>query len=79
MNKIVYTAGPEGHRNTGLPTAMAAPYGESVRSFENRRRVSDGKHQLAKATLRAEYQRKAAAVGLTLAAYCARFHIKLFD
>lgn len=71
-NPIVYVA--DGTRR--------APYvdrEESMPRFMNRRRVSDGKHQLAKAKLRAEYQRKAAAVGLSLDAYCARFHIKLFD
>ena len=52
---------------------------ESMPHFMNRRRVSDGKHQLAKAALRAEYQRKAAAVGLSLDAYCVRFNIKLWD
>ncbi len=76
-NPIVYVA--DGTRRTGLHPAITAPYGESVHSFENRRRVSDGKHQIAKAALRAEYQRKAAAVGMSLEAYCARFNVKLFD
>lgn len=78
-DKIVYVASPEGHRQTGLNPALTAPYSESMGQFMNRRRVSDGKHQLAKAALRAEYQRKAAAVGMSLDAYCARFSIKLFD
>lgn len=78
MNRIVYTVTATG-RHVGMPPAMAAPYGESVNSFENRRRVSDGKHQMAKAALRAEYQRKADAVGLSIEAYCARFNVKLFD
>lgn len=78
MNRIVYTVTATG-RHIGKHPAMAAPYGESVKSFENRRRVSDGYHQLAKAALRAEYQRKAAAVGMSLDAYCARFNVKLYD
>lgn len=71
-NPIVYVA-------DGIHRMPYHDISESRTAFENRRRVSDGKHQLAKAALRAEYQRKAAAVGMTLDAYCIRFRIKLWD
>lgn len=71
-NPIVYTC-------TGRRQPPYIDRSESTSAFENRRRVSDGKHQIAKAALRAEYQRKAVAVGMSLAAYCARFNIRLYD
>lgn len=76
MNRIVYTVTATGRH---VKPRTAGEMAESVFQFMNRRRVSDGAHQLAKAALRAEYQRKADAVGLSLDAYCVRFNIKLYD
>lgn len=73
MNRIVYSTDP------AVMAQQVAPIHreETLREWEETRRVSPGKHELAKATLRAEYQRKAMNVGMSLDAYCQRFNVKL--
>ena len=73
MNRIVYSTDPAVMAQQVEPIHRE----ETMREWEEAPRVSRGKHELAKATLRTEYQRKAMNVGMSLDAYCQRFNVKL--
>ncbi|AOT25373.1 hypothetical protein QLL94_gp07 [Pectobacterium phage PP2] len=75
MNQVVFVCdGTTKTRNVQLTAIRDAV---SVEKFERRRNVTAEVHQKALAALRSEYARKAAAVGMSLVGYCARFNVRL--
>ncbi|AZF88070.1 hypothetical protein HOU66_gp08 [Pectobacterium phage Arno160] len=75
MNQVVFVCdGTTKTRDAQLTAILSAV---SVAKFERRRNVSKEAHAKALEGLRREYSRKAAAVGMSLRGYCARFNVRL--
>lgn len=72
MNPIVYSTSPTGRIVDRRPALQNVP-----RNWMSEVRVSKEDHAKAMKRQREIYVMKAAAVGMTLDAYCKRFNVKL--